>query len=117
VIVRLNGQPVRSPDELTKIVTSGPVDRPIPVEFVLPGGTERRADVILQPLEAPLERALVGDVAPQPTTVPTLQAGGGTRTSRRPVTAAEESDELRREVGRLRGLLDALERRLERQGR
>jgi len=117
VIVRLNGQLVHSPDELTKIVTSGPVDRPIPVEFVLPGGTERRADVVLQPLEAPLERALVGDVAPQPTTVPALQASGGTRTSRRPSTASDEAEELRREVGRLRGLLDALERRLERLGR
>jgi len=117
VIVRLNGQLVRSPDELTKIVTSGPVDRPIPVEFVLPGGTERRADVVLQPLEAPLERALVGDVTPQPTTVPALQASGGTRTSRRPNTASDEAEELRREVGRLRGLLEALERRLERLGR
>lgn len=112
VIVRLNGQPVRSPDELTKIVTAGPVDRPIPVDFVLPGGTERRADVVLQPLEAPLERALVGDAAPQPTGVPVLQ-DGGPQTSRRPVAPADDAGELRREVGRLRGLLEALERRLE----
>lgn len=117
VIVRLNGQPVRSPDELTKIVTSGPVDRPIPVDFVLPGGTERRADVVLQPLEAPLERALVGDVGPQPTAVPVLQDGAAARTSRRPVTTADEAADMRREIGRLRGLLDALERRLERVGR
>ncbi|MFM7244077.1 MAG: PDZ domain-containing protein, partial [Planctomycetaceae bacterium] len=117
VIVRLNGQPVRSPDDLTKIVTSGPVDRPIPVDFVLPGGTERRADVVLQPLEAPLERALVGDVTPQPTAVPVLQDGSATRTSRRPIATADEAADMRREVGRLRGLLDALERRLERVGR
>lgn len=117
VIVRLNGQPVRSPDELTKIVTAGPIDRPIPVDFVLPGGTERRADVVLQPLEAPLERALVGDVAPQPTAVPMLQDGAGMRTSRRPIATADEAGDVRREVSRLRGLLDALERRLERIGR
>lgn len=113
VIVRLNGQPVRSPDELTTIVTSGPVDRPIPVDFVLPGGAERRADVVLQPLEAPLERALVGEAAPQPTAVPVLQ-DGGPQTARRPLAPADEAGELRREVGRLRGLLEALERRLER---
>jgi predicted metalloprotease with PDZ domain len=117
VIVRLNGQPVRSPDELTKIVTAGPIDRPIPVDFVLPGGTERRADVVLQPLEAPLERALVGDVAPQPTAVPVLQDGAGMRTSRRPIATADEAADMRREVSRLRGLLDALERRLERVAR
>lgn len=116
VIVRLNGQPVRSPDELTTIVTSGPVDRPIPVDFVLPGGVERRADVVLQPLEAPLERALLGDAAPQPTAVPVLQ-DGGPRTSRRPVAPVDEAGDLRREVGRLRGLLEALERRLERLAR
>lgn len=116
VIVRLNGQPVRSPDELTRLVTSGPVDRPIPVEFVLPGGAERRADVVLQPLEAPLERALVGETGPQPTIVPSLQ-DAAPRTSRRPVTAPDEALELRREVGRLRGLLEALERRLERLAR
>jgi membrane-associated protease RseP (regulator of RpoE activity) len=104
VIVRLNGQPVRSPDELTTIVTSGPVDRPIPVDFVL------------QPLEAPLERALLGDAAPQPTAVPVLQ-DGGPRTSRRPVAPVDEAGDLRREVGRLRGLLEALERRLERLAR
>jgi membrane-associated protease RseP (regulator of RpoE activity) len=116
VIVRLNGQPVRSPDELTTIVTSGPVDRPIPVDFVLPGGAERRADVVLQPLEAPLERALVGESAPQPTAVPVLQ-DGGPQTARRPLAPADEAGDLRREVGRLRGLLEALERRLERLAR
>lgn len=111
VIVKMNEQPVRSPEELTRLVVTGPVGRPVPVEFVLPGGAGRRADVVLQSLEEPLERALVGDAAPQPTAVPALEAGPSPRTSRRPV--ATEVGELRREISRLRGVLEALERRLE----
>lgn len=60
VIVALDNQPVRSPSELTRIVTSGPVGRPVTLEYVLPGGVERRAEVSLQSLEVPLERALIG---------------------------------------------------------
>jgi len=60
VIVALDNQPVRSPNELTQIVTSGPVDRPVTLQYVLPGGEKRRAEVSLQSLEIPLERALVG---------------------------------------------------------
>lgn len=115
VIVRLNEQPVRSPEDLTRLVTAGPLDRPVPVEFVLPGGAGRRADVVLQSLEEPLERALVGDPVLQPTAVPALESGPTPRTSRMPV--ATEVGELRREVGRLRGLLEAVERRLERLAR
>lgn len=111
VIVKMNDQPVRSPEELTRLVTTGPLDRPVPIEFVLPGGAGRRADVVLQSLEEPLERALVGDTGLQPTAVPALESGPTPRTSRMPV--APEVDELRREVGRLRGLLEAVERRLE----
>lgn len=117
VIVKMNEQPVRSPEELTRLVTAGPLDRPVPVEFVLPGGTGRRADVVLQSLEETLERALVGEAAPQPTSVPNLDSGPLPRTSRMPQTPTEEVGELRREVGRLRGLLEAFERRLERLAR
>ena len=60
VIVALDNQPVRSPSELTRIVTSGPVGRPVTLQFILPGGEKRRADVSLQSLEVPLERVLVG---------------------------------------------------------
>lgn len=116
VIVRLGDQAVRSPQELTQLVTAGPVDRPIPVEYVLPGGTGKRADVMLQSLERPLEVALVDEGA-QPTAVPTLDRGPVPQTARRPTTADGEEPELRREVSRLRGLLDALERRLDRIGR
>jgi len=117
VIVKMNEQPVRSPEELTRLVTAGPVDRPVPVEFVLPGGTGHRAEVTLQSLEEPLERALVGETSPQPTAVPTLGSGPLPHTSRMPVTPAGEVDDLRREVGRLRGLLEVVERRLERLAR
>lgn len=60
VIVALDNQPVRSPSELTRIVTGGPVGRPVTLQYILPGGEQRRAEVSLQSLEVPLERALVG---------------------------------------------------------
>ena len=63
VIVAINHQPVRSPQDLTQLVTRGPVGTPVPLEYVLPGGAAKHADVVLQSLELPLERALVGDEA------------------------------------------------------
>jgi len=60
VIVALDNQPVRSPNELTRLVTSGPVGRPMTLQYILPGGEQRRAEVSLQSLEVPLERVLVG---------------------------------------------------------
>ncbi|MCE9631332.1 MAG: PDZ domain-containing protein [Planctomycetia bacterium] len=115
VIVKLGDRPVRSPQELTQLVAAGPVDRPVALEYILPGGAEKRADVVLQSLEQPLEQALVGDASMQPTAAPTLEPGPAPRTSRRPVTPAEaEAGELRREVGLVRAWLDVLERRLER---
>lgn len=59
VIVALDNQPVRSPSELTRIVTSGPVGRPVTLQYILPGGEQRRAEVSLQSLEVPLEQALI----------------------------------------------------------
>jgi S1-C subfamily serine protease len=60
VIVALDNQPVRSPSELTRLVTSGPVGKPVTLHYILPGGEQRNAEVSLQSLEVPLERALVG---------------------------------------------------------
>ena len=60
VIVALGNQAVRSPNELTKLVTSSPAGRPITLQYILPGGEQRRAEVSLQSLEVPLERVLVG---------------------------------------------------------
>lgn len=60
VIVALGNQPVRDPADLTRLVTGGTVGAPVPIQFVLPGGEARRAEVTLQPLDVPLERALIG---------------------------------------------------------
>ncbi|MEI6240332.1 MAG: PDZ domain-containing protein [Planctomycetia bacterium] len=60
VIVALDNQPVRSPNELTQIVARGPIGRPVTLQYILPGGEQRRAEVSLQSLEVPLERVLVG---------------------------------------------------------
>jgi membrane-associated protease RseP (regulator of RpoE activity) len=105
VIVSLGERPVRSPVELTQLVTSGPVDRPVTVEFVLPGGESRRADVVLQALEAPLEEALVG--ALEPAAVPDLGPGPAAVRAERPTGAGDEA--LRAEIRRLRARLDRLE--------
>lgn len=111
VIVALDERPVRSPDELTRLVTSGPIGKPVPLEYVLPGGTSRRAEVVLQALEQPLEEALVGPPSPTATTVPTLQPQPTPTTARRPAATAEATA-LRDEIQRLEARLEALERRL-----
>lgn len=59
VIVALDNQPVRSPGELTRLVTSGPVGKPMTLQYILPGGEQRHAEVSLQSLEVPLERVLI----------------------------------------------------------
>jgi len=109
VIVALDQRPVRSPDELTRLVTSGPVGKPVPLEYVLPGGTARRADVVLQTLEQPLEEALVG--SPTPASVPTLEPQPAPTVARRPAPS-DEAAALRDAIRRLEARLQALERRL-----
>jgi membrane-associated protease RseP (regulator of RpoE activity) len=114
VIVALDERPVGSPEELTRLVTSGPVGRPVALEYVLPGGESKKAEVVLQPLELPLERALI---SPAPTAAPTLlpspAAGAAGETppyrSDRPVSAAA-LETAREEIRRLRARIDALER-------
>ena len=74
VIVALNQQPVRSPQELSHLVTRGPVGTPVTLHYVLPGGQAKQAEVVLQSLEQPLERALVGNEGGVPmASPPTLQ--------------------------------------------
>jgi hypothetical protein len=115
VIVSLADRPVRSPQELTQLVAAGPTNRPLPLHYVLPGGAEKRADVVLQSLELPLEQALVGEPSLQPSAAPVLEQNPEVRTSRRPESGSDgEAGELRREVGRLRMLLEAVEQRLDR---
>ena len=118
VIVSLADRPVRSPQELTQLVAAGPTNRPLPLHYVLPGGTEKRADVVLQSLEQPLEHALIGEPTLQPSAAPVLEQNPEFRTSRRPESqVGGEAGELRREVSRLRMLLEGVEQRLERIGR
>jgi S1-C subfamily serine protease len=108
VIVALDNRPVRSPVELTQLVTSGPIDRPVTLQFVLPGGESKRAEVVLQALEVPLERALVGDAAanPQPTPAPAL------RSAQKP-SSSDASLPLVEQIRLLRARLERLEHRLQ----
>jgi hypothetical protein len=115
VIVSLDDRPVRSPEELTRLVTSGPVGRPVSLEYVLPGGTPQRADVVLQTLEQPLVEALVGSPEPQSTGVPVLQPGPSPTTARRPPLplGADATAAMRIEIDWLRTRLRVLELRLD----
>jgi S1-C subfamily serine protease len=106
VIVALDNRPVRSPVELTQLVTNGPVDRPITVQFVLPGGEAKRAEVVLQSLEVPLERALIGSAPTGVGSPPAL------RTAEKPLPA-DAARPLAEEIGILRARLERLEHRLQ----
>lgn len=110
VIVALDNRPVRSPVELTQLVTSGPVDRPVTLQFVLPGGESKRADVVLQSLEVPLERALIGETptATSPPPAPTSSL----RSAQRP-SSTDATLPLVDEIRFLRARLERLERRLQ----
>jgi len=107
VIVAIGGQPVRSPVELTRMVTSGPVDKPVTVQFVLPGGESKRADVVLQALDAPLERALAGDGL-SATSAPAFEPAP--RRAERPIL---DGGAIRSEIRFLRGRLERLEKLLD----
>lgn len=105
VIVALDERPVHSPTELTSLVSRGPVDRPVRVRYVLPGGTAHDADVVLQPIEPPLLQALGVETSDSPAAV------GESRVARKPVE--DSVTNLRREIGVLRESLRRLEQRLD----
>jgi membrane-associated protease RseP (regulator of RpoE activity) len=122
VIVALDARPVNSPDDLTRMVTSGPVGRPVSLDYVLPGGEAKKAEVVLQPLELPLEQALIGSTPTAAAGVPTLlpspapeSAPAGAEAlpyrANRPTDPAT-LEAAREELRRLRARLDALEREL-----
>ena len=122
VIVALDARPVSSPDDLTRMVTSGPVGRPVSLEYVLPGGAAKKAEVVLQPLELPLERALLGTDPAAAPSVPALLPSPAPRVAspvmeafpyraNRPADATA-LEAAREELRRLRARLDALERDL-----
>jgi membrane-associated protease RseP (regulator of RpoE activity) len=120
VIVAINHQPVRSPQDLTQLVARGPVGTPVPLQYVLPGGQSKQAEVVLQSLQQPLERALIGDGdAGQTAEPPSLQPAPLT-TRRVQATAGYQSAEpatlvrLEELLLRMNNRLEQLERRLER---
>ena len=128
VIVAINHQPVRSPQDLTHLVARGPVGTPVPLHYVLPGGQSKQADVVLQSLEQPLERALIGSEETgqstgQTSAPPSLQPAPLT-TRRVQPTAGYQSDEqsnaataparLEELLRRMNNRLEQIERRLER---
>lgn len=123
VIVALGNQTVSDPGDLTRLVTGGPVGAPVSLEYVLPGGEARRADVVLQSLELPLEKALTGDgptVGGEPSPLPLearrLVAPQRRDSSGQAVTGLERSspqESLEQEVILLRLRIEALERRLD----
>lgn len=124
VIVAINNQPVRSPRDLTQLVSHGPVGTPVPIHFVLPGGQSKQADVVLQSLEQPLERALVGsgngDQATEPPSLqPTAQPSPLTTRRVQPTAAnrsaeADPLDRLEELLRLMNARLEQIERRLDR---
>jgi membrane-associated protease RseP (regulator of RpoE activity) len=128
VIVAINNQPVRSPQDLTHLVARGPVGKPVPLHYVLPGGQSKQADVVLQSLEQPLERALIGSEetgqATGPTAAPPSLQPAPLTTRRVQPTAGYQSDEQSNEptaaarleelLRRMSNRLEQIERRLER---
>jgi hypothetical protein len=127
VIVALDNQPVRSPNELTTLVANGPTDKPVLLQYVLPGGEARRAEVSLQSLELPLERALIGPSTPVAAPPPALLSPStARRIAHRPdersraatqapaATAVDPVAPVHAELQRLKARLEALERQLDR---
>jgi len=120
VIVAINHQPVRSPQDLTQLVARGPVGTPVLLQYVLPGGQSKQAEVVLQSLEQPLERALIGSgEAGQTAEPPSLEPAPLMTRRVEPATAyrvTEPNPLVRVEelLGRLNNRLEQIERRLER---
>lgn len=120
VIVAINHQPVRSPNDLTHLVSRGPVGTPVPLHYVLPGGESKQADVVLQSLEQPLERVLIGDGNAGPTPEPpVLQPPPQTSRRVQPTAGYGPADttpldRLEELLRRMNNRLEQIERRLER---
>ena len=117
VIVAINNQPVRSPSELTQLVASGPLGTPVSLEYVMPGGEARRADVQLQSLEVSLEQSFVPEA--KPAVIPVAPRRIAQKQAVLPAGVEEISTPrpglyLAEEVRRLRARLELLERKLER---
>lgn len=63
VIVALDSRPVRSPRDLTQLVADVPPNKPVTLQYVLPGGQAREASVALVPAASgPVEEGGIDDV-------------------------------------------------------
>lgn len=115
VIVAFDRQPVRSPAELTKLVSEGPTDRPVKLEYIMPGGESRAADVSLVNVTAQTAIAMTDAETRNPATVsPTPVNPGPTAPADRFGGAADSDREaLRLEILQMRKAIDSLVRRLE----
>ncbi len=126
VIVAFDNRPIRSPADLNQLVTESPPGRLISLEYVLPGGEAKRAEIELRALDPALERALTGVPASepqQPQTTPRVtqrpipgtfleipfDSTGATPASEDARLLRQELGLLREEVLRLRSRLDQLE--------
>ena len=125
VIVAFDNRPVRSPEELNQLVTGSSPGRLVSLEYVLPGGDTRRAEIELQSLDPALERALIGvpeagnsqlpAIVRRPivpgfeAAAPSFAAGNLTSAASSDSLLQEEVRLLREEVLRLRSRLDRLE--------
>lgn len=110
VIVAFDRQPVRSPMDLTKLVSNGPTDRPVKLEYILPGGESRAADVSLVSVNAETAAAMTNPLTVHPTPVTPEAAAPAIK----PGSAADADREaLRLEILQIRKAVDSLLRRLE----
>lgn len=115
VIVAFDRQPVRSPTELTKLVSEGPTDRPVKLEYILPGGESRAADVSLVNVTAQTAAAMTdAEMRNSATVSPTPVNPGATAPADRFGGAAgSDREALRLEILQMRKAIDSLVRRLE----
>lgn len=110
VIVAFDRQPVRSPTDLTKLVSEGPTDRPVKLEYILPGGEPRAADVSLVSVTAETAAVTMNSSTLSPTPV----NRGAAAPAIQPGSAADSDREaLRLEILQIRKAIDSLVRRLD----
>ena len=118
--IRPSASAAISPAAPPDLVALGPVGTPVLLQYVLPGGQSKQAEVVLQSLEQPLERALIGSGEAGQTAEPPSLVPAPLMTRRvEPATAyrVTEPDPLVRVeelLGRLNNRLEQIERRLER---
>ncbi len=123
VIIAVGEQPIHSPQQLTRVVTSGPIGVPVVLEYVLPGGSNHRTNVILEPIEKLFETAIFENSSPvgvpkitqlprfnSPELAPEVQQTERQISGVNP--PPDSYEELLQEVRRLRAAVESLEQTL-----